>query len=87
VAEGALGGADPIRISAGDYEVRIDSAPPVQLPVTVTSEQQVTLQLKRERGKVFHRVRRQSAEYVACDEPPALEEPLPAASGDGWESP
>jgi Mg-chelatase subunit ChlD len=87
VAEGALGGADPIRISAGDYEVRIDSAPPVQLPVAVASEEQVTLQLKRERGKVFHRVRRQPTEYVACDAPPALEEPLPAASGDGWESP
>ncbi len=58
----------------------------MQLPITVASEEQVTLQLKRERGKVFHRVRRQPAEYVACDEPPALEESLPAASADGWES-
>ena len=86
VAEGALGGGDPIRIPAGDYEVRIDSAPPVQLPVTVVSEEQVRLQLKRERGRVFHRLRRQPAEYVACDEPPVLEESLPAASTDGWES-
>ena len=86
VAEGALGGGGPIRIPAGDYEVRIDSAPPVQLPVTVVSEEQVRLQLKRERGRVFHRLRRQPAEYVACDKPPVLEESLPAASTDGWES-
>jgi Mg-chelatase subunit ChlD len=87
VAEGALGGGGPLRVSAGDYQVHIDSAPPVQLPVTVASEEQVTLQLKRERGKLLHRMRRQPAEYVACDELSALEESHPAASGDGWESP
>ena len=87
VAEGALGGGGPLRVSAGDYQVQVDSAPPVQLPVAIASEEQVTLQLKRERGKVFHRVRRQPAEYVACDEPPPFEESLPAASDDGWESP
>jgi Mg-chelatase subunit ChlD len=38
VAEGALGGGGPLRVSAGDYQVQIDSAPPVQLPVAVASE-------------------------------------------------
>ena len=74
VAEGALGGGDPIRISAGDYQVRIDSVPPLQLPVAVASEEHVTLQLKRERGKVFHRVVPNFVVQAGCPR------------GDGWGS-
>ncbi|MDH3213117.1 MAG: VWA domain-containing protein [Myxococcales bacterium] len=88
VAAGALGGREPIRAPAGEYQIRIDSAPPLQLPVAIASEEHITLQLKRERGKLFHRLRRRPAAYVACHEPPGTPEAaLPAAPTDGWESP
>jgi Mg-chelatase subunit ChlD len=87
VAEGALGGGEAIRVPPGDYQIRIDSAPPVQLPIALASEELATLQVKRERGKLFHRVQREPSEYVACGEPsPSGAEALPAAADEAWEA-
>jgi Mg-chelatase subunit ChlD len=54
VAQGTLSAAAPIRLPEGDYTLRIESAPAYEVPVSLASEQGLTVRLKREGRKVFH---------------------------------
>ncbi len=66
VAEGTLGITDRIRLPAGDYRVHLESAPPRDVPVHLTSEEETTLLLKRERGSVSYEQLRQPVDYTPC---------------------
>jgi Mg-chelatase subunit ChlD len=96
VAAGTLGADERILLPAGDYTVRLDSAPPHRVPVTLASEEALTLTLERRQGAVAHEVRRGFADYSACGETahaagprptPALRQPAAApALLDGFDS-
>jgi Mg-chelatase subunit ChlD len=73
VAAGTLGADEIIRLPAGDYTVRIDSEPALEVSTSLSSEDNLTLVLDRRRGSVSPRVRRRPSGYFAC------EDPLPAA--------
>ena len=83
VAEGVLGSGEPIRLPAGGYRVELESAPPHALPVSLVSEESLTLVLQRESDQIVHSVEREAAEYAACEEGDAevlLSEEEPASS-------
>jgi hypothetical protein len=69
VAEGTLGADEVVLLPPGSYSLRLDSQPPLELPVTVSSEEGVTLVLERERGRVASSERRRSAAYTSCSGP------------------
>ena len=73
VAKGALGDRGAMLLPAGDYQVRLESAPPHEVPVTLTSEEALTLVLERELGAVTGSVERRSADYAPCDDAGPLE--------------
>jgi Mg-chelatase subunit ChlD len=75
VARGTLGADDRIRLPAGDYVVRFESAPPHRVSLKLASEETTLLVLERERGRVAARTQRAGIEYAACPAP----DPGPAA--------
>jgi hypothetical protein len=78
LARGTLGADLPIRLPEGDYTLRIESAPPYEVPIALASEQGLQVRLKREGRKVFHARSTAPIPYAACE---------PAAAGDDlhWE--
>jgi Mg-chelatase subunit ChlD len=69
VAESALGSPAPIRLPAGDYLVRLESAPPQELPVTLADEEQLKLVFRRDARELSYSEERAGAEYAACEAP------------------
>jgi len=69
VAEGTLGANDLIPLPAGDYMVRIDSAPPRELPVELLAEENLTMVLERSGETLSLTERRRPADYRVCEEP------------------
>jgi Mg-chelatase subunit ChlD len=86
VARGTLGGSEPIRLPAGEYRVRLESAPPHELPVTLASEEALTVVLQREEDQVLDQSTRMPAEYVACDETEPEAEPVEPPATESAES-
>ncbi|MEE8509375.1 MAG: vWA domain-containing protein [Myxococcota bacterium] len=67
VALGALGAQRRLRLPVGNYRVQVDSTPPVVLEIAIASGESATLQLKRERDRLYHRVqRRPASESIPC---------------------
>lgn len=67
VALGVLGAQRRLRLPVGNYRVQVDSTPPVVLEIAIASDESATLQLKRERDRLYHRVqRRPASESVRC---------------------
>lgn len=83
VARGALG-AEALHLPPGDYRLLFDSAPPIQVPVALASEQGTTLLLKREAGKVFHAEEHHEIAYTRCEVEPAAE-PEATVEGPRWQ--
>ena len=79
VAGGTLGGGDVIRLPAGDYTLRLDSAPPYEVPLQLASRQGTLLRFKRQGGKVFRATRTREIPYQRC-ETPTLSAEAPADS-------
>lgn len=82
VAEGALGGGEQMFLPAGPYRVRIDSSPPHEVPVTLVSEEALSVVVEREGGTVSDRQSRRSTDYEPCSSGavvPAAPEAFPAA--------
>ena len=68
VAKGTLGTDERIHLPGGDYLVQLDSAPPHALPITLASEENLTVVLQREETGVADRTSREPTEYIACDD-------------------
>jgi Ca-activated chloride channel family protein len=68
VAYGALGSGETMRLSAGGYRIRLDSAPRYEVPVTLASEEGLRLTFKREGSAVKRSVRRRRIGYTRCAE-------------------
>ena len=66
VAQGSLGAEELLHLPPGDYEVAFESAPPLRVPVTMTSEEKLVVTLERSDGRVSHSDVRWPAEYTAC---------------------
>jgi len=80
VASGTLGADEVVRLPAGEYVVELDSTPSQRVPLTLISEENVTLTLARD-GDAFHyRASRVPAAYSRCDGPAAAPtwHPVPA---------
>jgi hypothetical protein len=79
VADGTLGADEVIRLPEGEYVFQLDSAPPYDTPVALTSEEALTLVLERNGSDVSREARRVPATYTACEpipqEPSAREVP------------
>ncbi len=75
VARGSLGSHEAIHLPAGAYSVRLESAPPREVPVTLTSEEAVTLTFERRSDDVLYGVREGPADYVACPTAPGGSDP------------
>ena len=69
VASGTLGANELIPLPAGDYVVRIDSAPPRELPVELVAEENLTMVLERSGETLSRAERRRPADYRVCEEP------------------
>jgi hypothetical protein len=69
VAESALGSQAPIHLPAGDYLVRLESAPPQELPVALADEEQLKLVFRRDERELSYSEERVGAEYAACEVP------------------
>jgi hypothetical protein len=67
VAESALGSQAPIQLPAGHYLVRLESAPPQELPVTLADEEQLKLVFRRDDRELSYSEERGGAEYAACE--------------------
>ncbi len=68
VAGGALGSGEPLRLPEGQYRIRLDSAPPHEVPVTLAREEGVTLTFERKSGSVSRSEQRQPTQYTPCDD-------------------
>ena len=82
VAEGTLGSEAPIRLPQGEYTLRIESAPPYEVPLSLASEQGLRLLLKRDGRRVFHARSTQPIEYARCE---IAESPKASEGGVVWE--
>lgn len=67
VAQGTLGGEDRIQLPSGDYRVQLDSTPPHGLPVTLSSQENLRVVLRRDGAEVVHTASREPTEYTACE--------------------
>ncbi|MFQ5417190.1 MAG: hypothetical protein ACE5FL_09115, partial [Myxococcota bacterium] len=76
------GSHEIVRLPAGEYLVEVDSEPRHHLPITLASEESVTLTLTREGDRVGHHAARGLADYRRCEDAPvpAGWEPLPASA-------
>jgi Mg-chelatase subunit ChlD len=81
VAEGTLGANERILLPAGAYVVRIDSAPPRELPVELVAEESMTMVLERSGDALSRAERRRPAEYRVCEEPLQARALRPAPAG------
>jgi len=81
VAAGTLGADEIIRLPAGDYAVRIDSEPALEVSTSLSSGGNLTLVLEQRQGTVTPRARRRPSGYFACEDPGRAARPrrLPAA--------
>lgn len=68
VASGALGSGEPLLLPEGRYRVRLDSAPPQEVLVTLSREQRVTLTFERQAGSVSRSEQRYPTQYTPCEE-------------------
>ncbi|MGH0032350.1 MAG: vWA domain-containing protein [Myxococcota bacterium] len=84
LATGTLGSPEPLRLPGGDYQLRIDSTPAYEVPISLDQEQGLTLMLKRVGAKVFHARRNSEIPYARCDLPEP-EAPVPAGDGIDWQ--
>jgi hypothetical protein len=82
LATGTLGSPEPLRIPGGDYQLRIESTPAYQVPLSLEQEKGLTLMLKRDGSKVFHARRNRDIPYERCE---PLSASRPAGSGLEWE--
>ena len=82
VAEGALGADNLLRLPAGEYQLRLESVPPLEVPITLASEEAVTLVLRRQGGEIFPEKRREPTGYITCAAEPGTGFPAaPARRG------
>jgi Mg-chelatase subunit ChlD len=81
VAAGTLGADEIIRLPAGEYAVRIESEPALEVSAYLGSEKNLTLILERSQGAVSPRVRSRPSDHFACEDPLHAARPrgLPAA--------
>ncbi len=79
VAEGTLGADELLRLPAGEYQLRLESVPPLEVPIRLASEESMTLVLRRQGGEIFPEKRREPAEFVACDPEPGIRYPAAPA--------
>lgn len=87
VALGVLGAQRRLRLPVGNYRVQVDSTPPVVLEIAIARDESATLQLKRERDRLYHRVqRRPASESVTC-QAGVGSETAGAAAPAAWVSP
>jgi Mg-chelatase subunit ChlD len=93
VAQATLGDDRPILLPAGDYRVQVDSRPPHEVRLMLTSDEALTLVLERAARMVSNVVKRGPTEYARCENPlsagtaqpnatRAAPNPVPAASAD-----
>lgn len=83
VAQGTLGADDPIRLPAGTYRVRLDSAPPQELSVELAGEESLTLVVRRDGPDVVRDEHRAPTAYAACGDGEAASFPaMPAPVDD-----
>ena len=68
VAQGSLGSSDRILLPAGDYRVQLDSSPPHTTTVSLATEENLTVVLRRDAAEVVETRARAPIEYLACDE-------------------
>jgi len=66
VAEGALGSVEPLLLPGGDYRVRLDSVPPVEVQIHLAPMERLTLTLEKRAGAVSHSERRHPLQYTSC---------------------
>ncbi|MDJ0852733.1 MAG: VWA domain-containing protein [Myxococcota bacterium] len=66
VAKGSLGAEAMLHLPPGDYELALESAPPVRVPVTMAAEEKLVVTLERRGGRVSHSDVRWPTEYAAC---------------------
>lgn len=64
---GSLGSDDVIRLPEGNYTVAFASAPPIEVPVHLTSEEHTNLLLIRNSDGVTWSTRHREAEYRTCE--------------------
>jgi Mg-chelatase subunit ChlD len=84
VADGTLGSDEALRLPAGDYRVRLESAPPQDVPIALGAEERVVLLFEREGGAISHAKLREAVDYAACTAPVRIAAgPLPSATGGG----
>jgi len=69
VATGTLGTPDVFQLPADDYVVAFDSKPPQQVPVTLRSEESLTLSIARNGSTVTPGEQRAPAAYFDCQAP------------------
>jgi Mg-chelatase subunit ChlD len=67
VGHGALGDARPMLLPEGDYRLRLDSAPPREVLLTLEREEGLTLVLERKETTVSYVVERGRADYTPCE--------------------
>jgi len=72
LATGTLGTRDVIHLPADDYMVEFDSTPPRVVPLSLRSEESLTLSIARSGNTISHGERRRPARYFDCQAPPAL---------------
>jgi Mg-chelatase subunit ChlD len=84
VARSNLGADDEILLPEGDYTLRVESAPPYEIPISLASDRELALRLERngDRVRLLRRVR--EIGYRACPAAlPADVSPGAAAPGPG----
>ncbi|MDH3641454.1 MAG: VWA domain-containing protein [Gammaproteobacteria bacterium] len=67
VASGALGANESMILPEGDYRVRLDSMPPHEVDISLSSREQLTLTLEKDEGAVSHSERRTGLNYTSCE--------------------
>ena len=68
VASGSLGSGEPMYLPEGDYRVVLNSSPPQQVPVSLSSRDRVTVTLEKQGDFVSHVERRGQMEYRSCED-------------------
>jgi hypothetical protein len=68
VASGSLGSGEPTYLPEGDYRVVLNSSPPQQVPVSLSSRDSVKVTLEKRGDFVSHVEQRDQMEYRSCED-------------------
>jgi hypothetical protein len=69
VGDSAIGSGEPVLLPGGEYRVRLNSSPPLEVQLKLVAGEKMTMTFEKKNGTVFHSKQHRQVGYIPCTEP------------------